>query len=75
MNGSRDMELSLLDIGDLAYLAIWEMKLMPLIAKFSPVTESEGGGGGGRVQWAEGCIARSYLNVACTTQMTSIIGV
>lgn len=32
MNGSRDMELSLLDIGDLA--------------KFSPVTESEGGGGG-----------------------------
>lgn len=47
MNGSRDMELSLLDIGDQAYLAIWEMKLMPLIAKFSPVTESEGGGGGG----------------------------
>lgn len=46
MNGSRDMELSLLDISDLAYLAIWEMKLMPLIAKFSPVTESEGGGGG-----------------------------
>ena len=45
MNGSRDIKTSLLDIGDLAYLATWEMKLMPLRAKFSPVTESEGGGG------------------------------
>lgn len=57
MNGSRDMELSLLDIGDLAYLAIWEMKLMPLIAKFSPVTESEGGGGGGEVECSEQRVA------------------
>lgn len=47
MNGFRDMELSLLDIGDLVYLVIWEMKFMFLIVKFSFVMESEGGGGGG----------------------------